>query len=73
MSEGFMGATFTWRNHHGYEYRITEPDEGCFVIQYFEDNDEKPKSEFSFNDIDADGVIGAMQKAVAFYREQKSD
>ena len=68
--EGYMTAEFRWRNHNGYEYRIVEYDAECWEIRYYEEGTEKAKVCLPFNDINADGLITVMRKAVDFRREQ---
>ncbi len=68
--EGFASAVFKWRNHHGYEYEVSEHGDGCFAIRYKED-DKDAEIVFEFNSFDADGLIAAMQNTVAYWRKSQ--
>jgi hypothetical protein len=66
---GFLGARFKWRNHHGYELTVYEADDGCFTLRYQDDGvpDDKAK-EIDFSDSDIDGLIEALVRMRDFSR-----
>ena len=71
MPEGFKTASYGWVNNHGYEYQIVEIDDGCFEIRYRDSPQDNFKIVFEFNDLDAEGIINAMQSALTFSRSQQ--
>lgn len=66
-SEGYETAVFRWTNRNGYSYTIEEEDDGIYLVCYEEDGEE-PKRSFTFNDLDADGLISMFQSFVQYCR-----
>ena len=72
--EGYASAKFSWHSYAGYFYEVVPYDNGVWEVNYYDSHEQdKPTDSFTFNDLDADGVLEMLKSAVDFYREHKDE